>query len=323
MSSEPNFLAVTPNPAIDRRLHVGQLAVGEVNRAGRVENAAGGKGLNVVRAARTLGYRVVATGPLGGHTGHLFADLTCAEGLDTDWYWLESGDTRITTLITHDNRDTTVINEPGPAVSKMAWLEFLAHIQGLADQSAAITLSGSLPPDVDTAEFCALARSLALPERRVYLDTSGEVLQLALSQPDRLCIKVNRTELATGLRQSLAEVTDVVKAGKMLLMCGAALVVVTMGREGAIAIAPEGCWQANSPAVEVVSTVGSGDSLLAGFAVALLNGEPIEYALKLGVACGAANATSHLPGRFEYATVEKLLAQVEITELSRAEEGIT
>ncbi len=315
MSSESTFLVVTPNPAIDRRIHVAHLDVSEVNRATQVENGAGGKGLNVVRAARTLGYHAVATAPLGGHTGNLFADLAAAEGLDTDWYRLESGDTRISTLITHDSSDTTVINEPGPVLSKIAWLEFLAHIRRLANQSEAIAFAGSLPLGVDAEEFCVLARSLVLPERKVYLDTSGEVLQLALAQPDGLGLKVNRAELAAGLQQSLTEMADVVKAGKILLTRGAALVVVTLGGEGAIVIAPEGCWQANSPVVDVASTVGSGDSMLAGFAVALLNGEPVEYALKLGVACGAANATSHLPGRFEQKLVEELLAQVEIKEL--------
>jgi len=315
MSCRPSFLVVTPNPAIDRRIHVAHLDVSEVNRATRVENGAGGKGLNVVRAARTLGYGAVAIAPLGGHTGQLFAELAAAEGLDTDWYWLESGDTRISMLITHDNSDTTVINEPGPVLSKKDQSEFLAHVRRSAHNCGAIAFAGSFPPGVDAAEFCVLARSLALPERRVYLDTSGEVLQLALAQPGGLCIKVNRIELATGLQQPLAEIAEVIKAGKMVLARGAGLVVVTLGREGAIVIAPEGCWQASSPTVAVASTVGSGDVLLAGFAVSLLNGSSIEDALKLGVACGAANATSHLPGRFVDKTVEKLSSRVIIKEL--------
>jgi fructose-1-phosphate kinase PfkB-like protein len=102
----------------------------------------------------------------------------------------------------------------------------------------------------------------------------------------------------------------------MLLSRGAVKVVVSLGSEGAVVIAPEGCWRANSPSVNVVSTVGSGDSMLAGFVVALLNGELVENALKQGVACGAANAMSHLPGRFEYEAVEKLLAQVEVTKVA-------
>ncbi len=315
MSSRPSFLVVTPNPAIDRRIHVAQLDVSEVNRAARVENGAGGKGLNVVRASLTLGYGAIAIAPLGGHTGHLFAELAAAEGLDTDWYWLESGDTRISMLITHDNSDTTVINEPGPVLTKKDQSEFLAHVRRSANKSGAIAFAGSFPPGVVAAEFCALARSLALPERKVYLDTSGEVLQLALVQPDGLCIKVNRTELAAGLQQPLLKIGQVIKAGKMVLARGAALVIVTLGCEGAIVLAPEGCWQASSPTVTAASTVGSGDALLAGFAVSLLNGSSIEDALKLGVACGAANAMSHLPGRFEDKAAEELSSQVEIKEL--------
>jgi 1-phosphofructokinase family hexose kinase len=197
----------------------------------------------------------------------------------------------------------------------MAWLEFLTHIRRLAKDSGAIAFSGSLPPGVDAQEFCVLARSLALPERKVLLDTSGEVLQLALAQPAGLCIKVNREELAAGLRRPLAVMSDIVRAGKMLLARGATLVVVTLGSKGAIVVAPEGCWQAGSPKISVASTVGSGDSMLAGFAVALLNDQSVEDALRLGVACGAANATSHLPGRFEQKLVGELLAQVETKEI--------
>jgi len=311
----PTLLGVTPNPVIDHSIRVPQLNTSAVHRATNVDNYAGGKGMNVVRAAHTLGCRTIGVGLLGGHIGRMMADVVAAEGLDAEWYWLESGETRITVLITQNNADTTVINEPGPTILRVEWLGFLAHIRQLAKRSEAIAFSGSLPPGADPEEFCELARSLVNPNCSVYLDASGEVLRLALAQPDDLCIKVNRAELAAGLQKSLDGIADVVKAGKMLLTRGAAKVVVTLGSEGAVVVAQEGCWQANSPSINVVSTVGSGNSMLAGFAVAILNGESVKNALKLGVACGAANAMSHLPGRFEQKTVVELLAQVNVKEI--------
>jgi len=105
---------------------------------------------------------------------------------------------------------------------------------------------------------------------------------------------------------------QVIEVGQELLARGAALVVVTLGGEGALAIAREACWQANAPRVEVVNSAGSGDSFLAGLAVARLQGQDLETALRVAVACGAANATTTMPGRFEREMFEALLERIEV-----------
>ncbi len=308
------LLTVTPNATIDRMLHIAQLTPGLVHRATSVQLGAGGKGLNVARAARTLGREVLVTGPLAGHSGRLLADLLTAEGLPADWYWLETGETRTCVLITHDSGDATVLNEPGEAMSPAAWAAFAGHVERLAEQAQAVAFSGSLLPGVEPAALSALARALVRAGRTVYLDTSVAPLSAALADPNGLCLKVNRAELAVGLGQPVDDFSreQIIKAGQALLARGAALVVITLGGEGALAIAPEGVWQASVPPVPVVSTVGSGDSFLAGLAVAQLEGCSLESALAYGTACGAANATTSLPARFERSLVEKLLRQVNV-----------
>jgi fructose-1-phosphate kinase PfkB-like protein len=151
----------------------------------------------------------------------------------------------------------------------------------------------------------------------VYVDTSGEPLAALLDQPRRICLKINQAELAAGLRQKSEELSlaQVVEAGRRLLGLGAAQVVVTVGSRGVIAVTAEAAWQMAAPVVKVVSTVGSGDSLLAGLAVARLRGQPFEAALAVGVACGSANALSDLPARFKQDQVEALLKQVKTTRL--------
>jgi 1-phosphofructokinase family hexose kinase len=309
------LLTVTSNPTIDRTLYVPHLTIGEVHRATSVHLAAGGKGLNVTRAARTLSYEVLATGPLAGHAGRLMADLAIAEGLPADWYWLESGETRTCMLLNHDTGDATVINEPGEALSEAAWAGFAAHVKRLANRAQAVALSGSLPVGVEPAALSALARSVAAAGRPVYLDTSVAALTAALAEPAGLCLKVNRAELAQGLGRTADNFStdQIIAAGQTLLARGAALVVVTLGGQGALAISPEGCWQAAAPKIEVVSTVGSGDSFLAGLAVARLEGKSPEAALAFATACGAANAATRLPGRFERKTVETLLPKVMVS----------
>lgn len=303
------LLTVTSNPTIDRTLHVAHLSVGEVHRASAVHLAAGGKGLNVTRAARTLGCPVQATGPLAGHAGRLMADLAVAEGIPAEWYWLPSWETRTCLLINHDAHDTTVINEPGEPFAAGEWAGFAAHVQTLAAHAQAVAFSGSLPPGVNPTALSQLARSIAAPERAVYLDSSGTALEAVLVQPNGLVIKINRAELAAGLGISDYDFSleKILAAGQILLERGAVLVVITAGGEGALAISPEGCWQALAPQVNVVSTVGSGDSMLAGLAIARLWGKEVAEALAYGVACGTANALTSLPGRFEREKVEDLL----------------
>lgn len=311
------LLTITPNPTIDRMLHIPALTPGLVHRATSVQVGAGGKGLNTARAARTLGSQVLVTAPLAGHSGRLLADLLALEGVPADWYWLESGETRAAELITHDGGDATVINEPGETMSPQAWADFAHYVEQLARRARAVAFCGSLLPGVEPEAAGVLARKLAGPQRAMYLDTSVAALTAALAQPNGLCLKVNWAELAVGLGRTVEgfSINQVIEAGQALLNRGAALVVVTLGAEGALAIAPEGCWQANSPQVEVISTVGSGDSFLAGLAVARLEGRSLAAALALGVACGAANATTNLPGRFERGLVERLLSEVNVTRL--------
>lgn len=312
------LLTVTSNPTIDRTLHVSHLSVGEVHRASAVHLAAGGKGLNVTRAARTLGCPVLATGPLAGHAGRLMADLAVAEGIPAEWYWLPSGETRTCLLINHDAHDTTVINEPGEPVTAGVWAGFADHVQTLAAQAQAVAFSGSLPPGVKPTALCELARVVVAPERAVYLDSSGTALEAALAQPTGLVIKINRAELAAGLGVSDYDFSleKVLAAGQILLERGAALVVITAGGEGALAITPEGCWQAQAPQINVVSTVGSGDSMLAGLAIARLRGKEVAEALAYGVACGTANALTTLPGRFEQGMVETFLIQIKVKNIA-------
>ncbi len=311
------LLAVAPNPTLDRILYVPRMVVGDVHRATKVHLTAGSKGVNIGRVTRMLGDEVLVTGPLAGQTGQIFANLALAEGLPTDWYWLNAGETRTCLLINHDTGDATVINEPGPTVSLADWAGLVTHVKRLAQKARAVALAGSSPPGLEPQSLGRLARVLVASERAIYVDTSGAALTAILAQPEGLCIKVNQLELVAGLGLALGNqaIDRLVEAGQMLLDRRAALVVVTLGSQGALAITPTGAWQASTPPVELVSTVGSGDSLLAGLIVARLAGQSLEAALAFGVACGSANAMTDLPGRFERNQVEMLLKRVSVTRL--------
>lgn len=311
------LLTVTSNPTIDRTLHVPTMEIGQVHRAVSVHLAAGGKGLNVSRATRTLGAEVLATGPLAGHTGQAIADLATAEGLAAAWHWLDHGETRNCILINHDNQDATVINEQGPTLSEKDWDGYAMHVTQLAQSAQAVAFSGSVPLGVAPEALGRLACSLATRDRPIYVDTSAAALASLLKEPAGVSIKINQMELIAGMGLALnaPSIDDLIEIGRQLLKRDAALVVVTLGGAGAVAISTEGIWQVTPPSIEVVSTVGSGDSMLAGLAIARLRGQPVPDALAFGVACGTANVLSGLPGRFEQSQVEDVLGRVRITHL--------
>lgn len=308
------LLTVTPNPTIDRILDLAYLEAGTVHRAAGVLLGVGGKGLNVARAAHALGGTVVATAPLAGYSGQLVADLAAAEGLPTAWHWLPAGETRTCITLIHASGDATVINEPGETLAEADWADFGEHVKSLARLAQTVAFCGSLPPGVTPASLGALARSLVSPERTVYLDTSAAVLPGILAQPAGLCLKVNQAELAGGLGVALGDLSPerMVEVGYDLLRRGAVLLVVTLGAAGAVAISREGCWQASPPPVQVVSSAGGGDGLLAGLAVGRMQGQSLAAALALGVACGTANTLASQAGRIERGTVEELLTRVNI-----------
>ncbi|GAB4457055.1 MAG: 1-phosphofructokinase family hexose kinase [Anaerolineae bacterium] len=311
------LLTVTCNPSLDRILHIPRLTVGAIHRTAAVESLPSGKGLNVSRAALTLGASVTSTGMLGGRIGQLLADLAETHGLNGNWYWLTGADTRICTLVNHDSSDSTVLNEDGPQISAADWTGFEAHVKRLAEQAGLVVFSGSVPPGLPADALPGLARWLAAAGLPVLVDTSKEPLAAALANPRGLTIKINQFELALGLGLEIepGNIAAIATAGNVLLARGAAQVVITLGAAGALAISAKGCWRAIAPPVAMVSSVGSGDSLTAGLATALLRGDSLPQALALGVACGSANALTPLPGQIEPAQVEALHRQVRLEAL--------
>ncbi len=303
------LLAVTPNPALDRTLVVPNLRLGEVRRPERVLPVAGGKGLNVARAARTLNLDVQVTGILAGFTGQLIAHLAANEGLRGDWFWRAAGETRTCSLLVDPmGGDTTGIYEQGDALAGDEWQAFSRHLLRLAEDAELVSISGSLPPGVSEAEFRALLEQLVERGRRVIVDTSGTALAAAMAVPI-YGIKVNAAEISVALGREVVSVEDAVAAVAMLQERGIHLPAVTLGAEGAVAADGATILKVCPPQIEARSSAGSGDSFLAGLACGLLQGRGLRDTLRLGAACGAADALTVGGGLIELPTVQRLFAQ--------------
>jgi 1-phosphofructokinase family hexose kinase len=296
---------VGANPAMDRISTWPPLRLGDVNRAISVAIVPGGKGFNVARAAIRLGTTATAYGFLGGPVGASLRSMIATDGV-VDRHTDIAAGTRVCFIVVEsDPGRTTVLNEPGPAVSSDEVTAFTATVAADCQPGDILVLSGSLPDSVDPAVAAQVISIGNAAGARTCSDIHGASLRAVVDvQPWML--KCNRDELlglvlgrqpsATELDRHRAQPLATI-ATEMLDLRGRGIdvVVVTLGAQGALLADAEGVCHVNVPAVQVVNPTGSGDLLLAGLAVGIERGWSPREALVLGAACGTAGATYLLP----------------------------
>ncbi len=312
------ILCVTPNAAIDFTMLVDELRPGQIHRASECFGVAGGKGVNVARVVRALDGAAHCGGFLAGAAGRYLADLAHGEGLEGDWTWVD-GETRTCVMVAHpDHSDATVLNGAGMAVDDAAWQQLRTDVLAAAakTQAATVCFCGSLPPGSPIESFVDTLRACVNAGLHTWVDTSGAPLAAALSERGAH-IKVNRAELGDALGQPLNSIAEIAQAARALLAeRGLGAVAVTLGREGALLVAPAGAWAAAAPEVPVVSSVGSGDAMLAGLVLALERGAAPPDALRHAVAAGSANAMSLGGGRFTRAEFEDIKERTNVVDIA-------
>jgi 1-phosphofructokinase family hexose kinase len=288
---------VGANPAMDRVSTWPSVRMGEVNRATEVSVVPGGKGFNVARATARLGCETATYGFLGGHVGEALRELILADGL-IDRHTTIAGGTRVCFIVVEPRAGrSTVLNEPGPAVTAQETARFLDDLRADCRPGDVVVLSGSLPDSVDpdvAGEVVAIANAAGA---RTIIDIHSEALRHAAARAPWM-LKCNRVELMGLLRGASADASEswsgLVRAMQHLRERGIEVVVVTLGGDGAMLADAEGVVHVDVPRVEVVNATGSGDLLLAGLAAGLERGQAVREAILLGAACGTAGAT-HLP----------------------------
>lgn len=274
-------VTVTLNPAIDRTVTIPNFTAGAVNRVETVRANAGGKGVNVAALLAESGVRVAVTGFLGRENTSAFDELFSRRSI-ADHFVRIAGQTRTGIKIVDPIlRQTTDINFPGPAVSPGDLAAF-THQLSLLDADCFV-LAGSLPPGIEPTIYRELITGLRTRGRRVVLDASGAPLPLALEAKPHL-IKPNVHELGELLARPLPDAAAVVAAARELVARGIETVVVSMGKDGACFVTEREAIVARPPDVEVSSTVGAGDAMVAGLVAA--------QSLKLSLEAGARLATA-------------------------------
>lgn len=321
------LVTLTPNPSIDATLEISALVRGEVARATSARREAGGKGINVAHAAAKAGYPATAIAPCGEDDP--FAPAARALGINFVPVAV-SGKVRTNTALTEGDGTTTKVNESGPTLTPEDLAAMTATVATHARHAAAVVLAGSLPPGAPEGYYAdAVAAIRAGSEALIAVDTSDAPL-VALGErlderthPDIL--KPNAFELAqlTGAngheledQAAAGDVTAVISAARTLVERGVGEVLVTLGGAGACLVTADGSWVATPPPITVRSTVGAGDSSLAGYIMARIDGADPAECLRRAVAYGSAAAA--LPGTGIPVPAELDLANTIVSPLASA-----
>ncbi|GAA2025729.1 hexose kinase [Pseudokineococcus marinus] len=294
-------VTLTAAPSLDRTLEVGgPLRRGAVQRATGSVVEPGGKGVNVARVLAAAGRGVVAVLPADAGDP-LLAALADA-GLPAR-PTPAGGPVRTNTAVTEPDGTTTKVNEAGPELTAARGAALREAVLDAAEGSRWAVLSGSLPPGAPASLYADLVAPLRARGCAVAVDTSGPALAALLgpgadpaTAPD--VVKPNGEELGELVGEDgdalEADPRAAARAARALVARGVGAVLVTLGARGAVLVTAEGAWSALPPPVVPRSTVGAGDSALAGYVLADLRGLEAPERLRLAVAHGSAAAA--LPG---------------------------
>jgi len=259
------IVTVTPNPSLDRALDVDRLAVGEVNRAHAVHVDAGGKGINVSRALVRQGIASLAVLPVGGTDGARLVALLGDHGVPAAPVPVH-GDTRSNVTLVDAAGATTKVNAPGVPLTPDEVDSLLVVVEThLAGRPAAVVGAGSLPVGAGDDFFVRLAALAGRHGVPVALDTSGVPLARAVRAGGLDLIKPNDAELSELVGRQIESVGDVLVAGREVIAGGTRGVLVSLGAHGALLVSASRSWWAGGPALVPASTVGAGDTTLAGY----------------------------------------------------------
>mgnify|MGYP004607165375 FL=1 len=281
---------VTFNPAIDYVVRLGNpLQPGAVNRAAGEDCVLGGKGINVSGVLAQLGVESVALGFIAGETGAWLERGLTAQGLHTDFIWLENGMTRINVKIKAGQE--TELNGAGPNIPESAMQALESKLDALQKDDVLI-LAGSIPACLPQSTYERLLARLQGRGVRAVVDATQDLLLKVLPYKPFL-IKPNNHELSEIVGHELTTDDEIVAAAAGLQAQGARNVLVSMAGDGALLLDENGAvHRIGCPKGKVVNSVGAGDSMVAGFVAGYLRTGDYRYALRLGTACGSATAFS-------------------------------
>ena len=310
------IITLTVNPAIDLTVALDEFVPGDANRIQSSRTDPGGKGINVSRALLELGTESMAMGFISGARGRFIEQSLRDSGIYTDFLHT-AGQTRTNiTILDRKHNTTTTLNERGPQMTPQHINSLMLRLKKQLHDGDWLVIGGSIPPGVSPDFYGQVIRLANKMGVRCILDADGEPFQRALEARPYL-VKPNREEVSRILGKMPKSPESLMDAAEQIHALGVEVVILSQGVDGAIMVTDQGAWRAYPPQVTAVSSVGSGDAMVAALVQTLSQGRPLVQALRLGTAAGASAALT--PGTLpcRQADVLRLLPRVQVHPITR------
>ncbi|WP_209123911.1 1-phosphofructokinase [Alkalihalobacillus sp. BA299] len=301
---------VTLNPSIDFIVNVENFKLGELNRSDTEIKQPGGKGINVSRVLTRLGKRSTATGFIGGFTGDFIEQRMKQEDIATRFVHVNE-DTRINIKLKTETE--TEINGAGPEILEQHIAELKEIISEL-QAGDCLVLAGSVPKTLTSDIYLQLMQIGEQRGAKVIVDTSGDALERIIEKKPFL-IKPNHHELGELFSTKVDAIEDAVPLAERLLDKGVENIIVSFASKGALFLNKDHCVHGSVPKGEVINSVGAGDTVVATFLAYLDDTNDNLQAFQNAIAAGSATAFSN--GFCTKESIEKLVAEVELTPIKR------
>lgn len=304
------ILTVDLNPIINRGYFIHDFEIGKSYTAYDIQYRPGGSGLDIGLIAKAFNEPVKVTGFAGGRNGdYIIKNL---DNMDIDHSFVPiNEETRTSTRILSDYGIETEIIERSPSLSNEEVLEFYKLYRELIRDAEIICCSGPLPSGIPEDIYRDLILMAKEENKKVFLDASGEALKYGIKASPFL-IKPNRDELEEYAGFILTNENEIIKAANYIKENGVEIVVVSLGKAGAIVVHDEYSYKINMPSIDLVNSTGAGSAMIAGFAVSMLRNYDFEYMLKIAAACGGANAMEKNSGIIDMVNMKTIMNEIEI-----------
>jgi tagatose 6-phosphate kinase len=311
------IITVTLNAAIDKTLAVPNFRLGRRHRAVEQTSMAGGKGVNVARALKSLGQPVIATGVAGGPNGTRIIEQLTEEAILNDFVRIREESRMSTAVVDPTSGEQTEINERGPLVTEAELELFVDKLLYLAKGAEICVFSGSLPRGVESDVYARLVTELRKIGVTTVLDSEGDALLLG-TRAEPTIVSPNELEAEELVGHEFSDDQDRLTGLHEIAELGAGGVIMTMA-SGCLALLEDsgerGLYRATLDPLEPVSAVGSGDAFIAGYVAARYGGSTPEDCLRFGVACGAESTQHFGAGVLDPREVERLVPEVRVETL--------
>lgn len=313
MNKNLKVVTVTLNPALDLTGSLETLQTGTVNLIDTGSLHPAGKGINVAKVLAELGADVTVTGFIGASNQASFIELFDSLKIN-DQFIRVKGEIRINVKIVEKSGQVSDLNFPGVQVVEAQLAEFEKKLFKLAQTHEIFVIAGSLPQGV-TPEQCKIwIEALHKAGKKVFFDSSSKALATGVNAHPYL-VKPNDEELRVLVNLPLINTNDIKVAAQQLQQLGCENVVISLGEHGVLWLDHQGWLKSTPPKMEVVSTVGAGDTLVAGLCWGELNQWDKARSLCFASALAALAVSQVGVGVEDFSQIETLQKRIQITEI--------